>query len=271
MSRSTPVAAPMNTSVPSEAMGPACGVARSVHDWPSPWNACGLEPSSPATHASSLEPTQRWPETRKSIHSTLVDMMTKSPSQEVFDDPLSPAPPPAAPKPNVAPAPAPRPPLSPLAVTPAAGVARAPSDPTPSPGPVSVARAEDDDAPKVETTAEERAIFQLVREACEASPVKATIAHKDTVTHFAITLGKVTRWFLRFFCNGPRKFMTVRLTVEQVRALVPGAEVDPVSDAFTRSRVYFRSVEALAIMKPLFVAAFEQEARRKEADTAEAN
>lgn len=199
------------------------------------------------------------PIVKKSIHSTLVDMMTKSISQEVLDDPLSPAPPPVAPK------------LAAGAALPTAGVSagRAANDPTPSPGPVAAVRVEGDEGPKVETTAEELAIFQLVREACEASPIKSAIAYKDTVTYFSITLGKVTRWFLRFFCNGPRKFVTSRLTVEQVKALVPSAEVDPVADPFTRSRVYFRSVEELAAMRPLFVAAFEQETKRREVDLAE--
>lgn len=197
------------------------------------------------------------PIVKKSIHTTLVDMMTKSISQEVLDDPLSPAPPPVALKLNGAA----------NGVASAATAAKAVSDPTPSPGPVS--QAEPEEGPKIETTAEELAIFQLVREACDASPIKATIAYKDTVTYFSVTLGKVTRWFLRFFCNGPRKFVTTRLTVEQVKALVPTAEVDPVADPFTRSRVYFRSVDDLAPLRALFVAAFEQEARRREADVAE--
>ncbi len=198
------------------------------------------------------------PIVKKSIHSTLVDMMTKSLSQEVLDDPLSPAPPPVALKANGVPLPA-------IAAN---GLARPGGDPTPSPGPVAV-RAEGDDGPKVETTEEELAIFQLVREACDESPVKAPVAYKDTITYFSITLGKVTRWFLRFFCNGPRKFVATRLTVEQVKALVPTAEVEAVADPLTRSRVPFKSVADLAPMKALFVAAFEQEAKRKEAEVTE--
>jgi predicted type IV restriction endonuclease len=198
------------------------------------------------------------PIVKKSIHSALVDMMTKSISQEVLDDPLSPAPPAVAQKLSGA-----------VALTTAGASGRAANDPTPSPGPVSVVRAEGDEGPKFETTAEELAIFQLVRETCEASPINSAIAYKDTVTYFSITLGKVTRWFLRFFCNGPRKFVASRLTVEQVKALVPSVEVDPVADPFTRSRVYFRSVEELAVMRPLFVAAFEQETKRREVEMAE--
>jgi hypothetical protein len=198
------------------------------------------------------------PIVKKSIHSTLIDMMTKSISQEVLDDPLSPAPPPVAPKVNGA-----------LVVALAPnGAAKPGADLTPSPGPVA-ARTEADDGPKVETTEEELAIFQLVREACEASPVKAAVAYKDTVTYFSITLGKVTRWFLRFFCNGPRKYVATRLTVEQVKSLVPNAEVEAVVDPFTRSRITFKSLGDLTAMKPLFVAAFEQEAKRKEAEVAE--
>lgn len=49
--------------------------------------------------------------------------------------------------------------------------------------------------------------------------------------------------------------MTAVKAVEQVKALAPAAEVDPVADPFTRSRVYFRSVDDLAPLRPLFVAA----------------
>jgi hypothetical protein len=77
----------------------------------------------------------------------------------------------------------------------------------------------------------------------------------------ATTLGEVTRWLLRFFCNGPRTYASTRSPPPQAKAPVRNDEVETVADRLTKRQVPFRSIADFASGGPLLVATSEQEAR----------
>lgn len=172
------------------------------------------------------------PIVRKAVQVTLLDMMTKSLQQEI-----------AAPSPPPAPAPPPEPP------------------------PAATRSATDSTEPairegvRVETTAEELEIFQIVSRICGESAIKQPLSYKDTVTYFGINLGKVSRWFLRVFVNGARKHVVARVPFEQASMLARGFECEALPDA--RTRVFFNSASDFDKLRSLVLVAYEEETKRK--------
>lgn len=86
--------------------------------------------------------------------------------------------------------------------------------------------------------------------------------YKDVSGYFAIHLGKVTWWFLRFFLSGKRKSLITRLRPEEAVALAPGFEVEAVPESMGSSRVFIGSVDDLERLEPLVLRCYEQEAAR---------
>jgi hypothetical protein len=169
------------------------------------------------------------PTVRKAIHSTLIEMMTKSLTQEM-----------AQPEPatviHAAPAPA-----------------KSADVPPPS----------SEQGPRIETTGEELEFFETVKAICTETGLGVPIAYKDTTAYFGVNLhGKVTRWFLRFFGNGPKKNVVFRLTQEQVAKLGPRTDLEFLSGGVTR--VYIQSASEIVTLKPLVTLAYDLETKRND-------
>ena len=124
-------------------------------------------------------------------------------------------------------------------------------------GPVAAAIA----AGQVYTTEEEVRVFEVVKRLCAESQIQRPVGYKDTVNYFAVNLGKVSHWFLRFVIRDDRKFAISRLPVERAAMLAPGFKVEPVPDG---SRVYYRSLDDLDKLRSLILVSYEDEARRRE-------
>ncbi|WP_342375392.1 type I restriction endonuclease [Myxococcus stipitatus] len=176
------------------------------------------------------------PIVKKSIQTTLLDMMTKSIQQEIA-------------QPNAQNAPAPGPP------SPAEALQRA-------------AEA-GESAPQIETTELELEIFRIVQKQCAESTLKQTIGYKDSTTYFGINLGKVTSWFLRAFTNGKKKSLVTRLPTEQAALLAPGFEVETAPDGLGKSRVFFNASSDIEKLRALVLVAYEEEAKRQSSGTTE--
>lgn len=184
------------------------------------------------------------PIVRRSIQSTIVEMMTRGFQQEIASD---------APAPSVAPTAAAGAavPVVPAAVI-AAGVSSA-TDSSPGEG-----------GRQVVTTAEELELFEAVKAICAESWVKSPIAYKDTVTYFGINLGKVQRWFVRAFFNGPKKSLVFRLPLEQVQLVARGFEVEAAPETFGKARVYVSGPKDVEKLRSLVLLAYEEEVKRGE-------
>ncbi len=177
------------------------------------------------------------PIVKRAVQSTLLEMMTRSIQQEI----ASPAP--AAPQ--------------------AVPTAEAP----PSPVRTSIPSGEAGEAARasIVTTAEEMELFEVVGRICAESASKQPIGYKDTTAYFGINLGKVTQWFLRAWCTGPRKALVTRVPVEQVRLLAHGFEVEPAPEGIGASRVYFGAIKDVEKLRPLVLMAYEEQVRRMKA------
>jgi predicted type IV restriction endonuclease len=173
------------------------------------------------------------PIVKKSIQTTLLDMMTKSIQQEIAQ--------PNSPAINSNPA------SSPL--TPAEALKK-------------TAEAAEEGVSQIETTEVELEIFRSIQKLCEESSLKQAISYKDSVSYFGINLGKVRAWFLRVFTNGKRRSLVTRLPVEQAAMLAPGFEVDAAPEVFGKSRVYFNTPADLDKLRALVLVAYEDEAKR---------
>lgn len=207
------------------------------------------------------------PVVRKAIHATLVDMMTKSITEQMGAVPaLTPAAftPPAV----VAVAPSPAPPdVAPM--TSPSGALPAPSPTAETPVPVSVepATTRADTASKIETTAEELEIFNLVSHLCGDTGLGIPISYKDTVSYFGINLGKVTRWFVRVYTSGAKKYAVFRVNAEQAARL--GSRIDYEAMPDGKIRVFFQQPTDFINLRSLVALAYKLEAMRKDSDTGE--
>jgi hypothetical protein len=181
------------------------------------------------------------PIVKKSIHSAVTGMVTKSIQQEI----------------------APAPPVV-VEHSPPPSEARAPAAES-APAREAPAR----ESPGVVTTEEELEIFRTVSRLCEESAVKVPIKYKDTVSYFGINIGVVTRWFLRIFTNGPRKFIVTRLPHEQTALLAPGFQTEPTPESMGKSRVFFTAAADVERLRALVIVAYEEEVKRRDSGAPE--
>jgi hypothetical protein len=174
------------------------------------------------------------PVVRRAIHTTIVEMMTKSIAQEMTPHGQSDAAPSTAPS-----------------------VGNKSAETTPTPNSVQ-------ESPKsaVETTEEELAIFNVVGQVCHDTGLGVPIAYKDTASYFGINLGKVTRWFVRVYANGAKKSAVFRVSPEQTARLDTKVDIEATADA--RVRFYYQNPEDFLNIRSLIALAYKLEAARKD-------
>lgn len=118
---------------------------------------------------------------------------------------------------------------------------------------------------KVVTTAEELEAFEKIKAiAATSTTYHLDVKHKDTVSYFGVNLGKTTWWFVRLYLTSKKKSFITRLPVEEVKSLVPDFEVQEVSAPLgdTASKVIISSVSDLDNLAPLILKCYETEAAK---------
>lgn len=136
--------------------------------------------------------------------------------------------------------------------------------PTVPASPIESAPEGGNDAAKVVTTAEELDLFERVKKIVAQSTVKAPVAYKDTATYFAVNLGTVRRWFLRFFGNGSTKYIVLRMPHEALKASLDATVATPLNAMETRVNV--SSGADVDRFSAAIMAVYEAEVRRKDTD-----
>jgi predicted type IV restriction endonuclease len=119
---------------------------------------------------------------------------------------------------------------------------------------------------KVETTAEELEAFEKVKLiAARSGKYKLEVKHKDVVSYFGLNVGKTTWWFLRFYLSPKKKSFVTRLPFGEVKNLSPGFEVQEMSASFgdAASRVVISSISDLDILSDLILKCYEAEASKR--------
>jgi len=117
---------------------------------------------------------------------------------------------------------------------------------------------------KVETTAEELEAFEKVKSIAARSDYSLEVKYKDVISYFGLNVGKTTWWFLRFYLSPKKKSFVTRLTVDEVKALAPSFEVQEMSASMgdAASRVVISSVSDLDNLSDLILKCYETETAR---------
>jgi len=124
---------------------------------------------------------------------------------------------------------------------------------------------QDAEAIKVETTAEELEAFEKVKAiAASSTQSNLEVKYKDVVSYFGLNVGKSTWWFLRFYLSPKKKSFVTRLPVEEVRSLAAGFEVQEMAASLgdAASRVIISSVQDLDNLASLILKCYETEAAK---------
>ncbi len=116
---------------------------------------------------------------------------------------------------------------------------------------------------KIVTTAEELEAFDKIKAITETSTTyHLDVKPKDTVSYFGVNLGKTTWWFVRLYLTSKKKSFITRLPVEEVKSLALDFEVQEVSAPLgdAASKVIISSVSDLDKLAPLILKCYETEA-----------
>lgn len=110
----------------------------------------------------------------------------------------------------------------------------------------------------VETTEEELAFFNVIRDICVKNGHTAEdILFRDTSNYFNVSFKRPTKWFARFFGNGRRKSIVTWVPVEEAKALTADFEVEMAPPALGTSRVYIENVPQVWALKKLVARSLE--------------
>ncbi len=105
---------------------------------------------------------------------------------------------------------------------------------------------------KAETTTEELEAFEKVKSIAICSKTcKLEVKYKDGISYFGLNVGKTNWWFLRFYLSPKKKSFITRLPVDEVKALASDFEVQEVSASMgdAASKVIISSVNDLAYVQ----------------------
>jgi len=118
---------------------------------------------------------------------------------------------------------------------------------------------------KVETTAEELEVFEKVKAIAATSKLyQLEVKYRDVVSYFGVNVGKTTWWFLRFYLSAKRKSFVTRLSMDDVKTLAPNFEVQEMSASLgdAASRVIISSIEDLDKLSSLILKCYEVESAK---------
>ncbi|MBW4663902.1 MAG: hypothetical protein KME01_06820 [Chroococcus sp. CMT-3BRIN-NPC107] len=118
---------------------------------------------------------------------------------------------------------------------------------------------------KIITTEEEIKAFKKIKAIVETSPkFNLEVQYKDTVNYFGLNLGKTNWWFLRLHLSSQKKSFITRMFVDEAQSLAPGFEVQDLSSSSgdVASKVIISDVNDLDDLAPLILRCYEMEAAK---------
>ena len=121
------------------------------------------------------------------------------------------------------------------------------------------------DGSKVETTSEELEAFEKIKAIAATSKFfQLEVKYKDVAAYFVVHVGNSTWWFLRLYLAQTKKSFITRLSVDEVKSLAPNFEVRELSapQGGATSRVIISSVSDLDKLAPLILKCYEIEAAK---------
>lgn len=118
---------------------------------------------------------------------------------------------------------------------------------------------------KLVTTDEEIEAFEKIKAIVETSAIyRLEVKYKDTINYFGVNLGKNNWWFLRLYLSAQKKSFIARISVDEAQPLTPDFEVQevpsPLGDGV--SKVNISSVSNLDKLAPLILRCYEKEAAK---------
>ncbi len=118
---------------------------------------------------------------------------------------------------------------------------------------------------KIITTEEELEAFEKIKAIAETSTnFKLEVKYRDTISYFGLNLGKTTWWFLRLYISAQKKSIVTRLFVDEAQSLAPDFEVQDLSSSLgdAASKVTISDMNDLDKLAPLVLRCYEAEAAK---------
>ncbi|BAY31924.1 hypothetical protein NIES2107_38100 [Nostoc carneum NIES-2107] len=118
---------------------------------------------------------------------------------------------------------------------------------------------------KIVTTDEELTAFEKIKAITQTSKnYKYEVKYKDTAAYFGINIGKTTWWFLRLYLSSKKKSFITRLTIDEVKSLAPSFEVQEVTASLgdATSKVLISSINDFDKLGSLILRCYEAEAAK---------
>lgn len=118
---------------------------------------------------------------------------------------------------------------------------------------------------KIITTEEELKAFEKIKAIAETSTnFKLEVQYRDTISYFGLNLGKTTWWFLRLYLSSQKKSIVTRIFVDEAQSLAPDFEVQDLSSSLgdAASKVTISDVNDLDKLTPLILRCYEAEAAK---------
>ena len=118
---------------------------------------------------------------------------------------------------------------------------------------------------KIVTTEEELEAFDKIKVIAETSTnYKLEVKYKDTISYFGLNLGKSNWWFLRLYLSSQKKILVTRLFVDEAQSLAPDFQLHEVPSQLgdTASKIMISDVSDLDKLVPLILRCYELEAAK---------
>ncbi len=114
------------------------------------------------------------------------------------------------------------------------------------------------------TTEELEAFEKIKAIAATSKTHNLEVKYKDVAAYFGVHVGNSTWWFLRLYLSPKKKSFVTRLSVDEVKSLAPNFEVRELSapQGGATSRVIISSISDLDKLAPLILKCYETEAAK---------
>lgn len=118
---------------------------------------------------------------------------------------------------------------------------------------------------EINTTQEELEAFSKIQLIVKASnKFKFELHFKDTISYLGINLGKTTWWFLRLYLSSAKKSLIARISADEAKVLAPGFTIQEVPgvNEETLCKISIISIEDLDKLKSLILKSYELESAK---------